>query len=37
MFLSLLSAFAVGLAFAVAVATLAIPFVLHFFDRRDLS
>jgi hypothetical protein len=36
MFLSLLSAFAVGLALIVAILTIAIPFVLGSFDRRDL-
>jgi hypothetical protein len=35
MFLSLLSAFAVGLALIVAVLTLVIPFVFGLFDRRD--
>ena len=34
MLISLISAFAVGLA--AAVATLAIPFVLGLFDRRDI-
>jgi hypothetical protein len=33
MILSLLSAFAVGLALIVAVLTIAIPFVLGLFDR----
>jgi len=35
MILSLLSAFAVGLVLVVAVLTLAIPFVLGLFVRRD--
>jgi hypothetical protein len=35
MILSLLSAFAVGLASVVVVLTVAIPFVLGLFDRRD--
>lgn len=35
MFLSLLSAFAVGLAITVAFLTLVAPFVLGLFDRRD--
>ena len=35
MFLSLLSAFAVGLVLIVAVLTVVIPFILGFFDRRD--
>ena len=35
MILSLLSAFAVGLAVVVAVLTVAIPFLLGIFDRRD--
>jgi hypothetical protein len=34
---SLFSAFAVGLALTVAVATVVIPFVLGLFDRRDIS
>jgi len=37
MFLSLFSAFAVGLAIVVAIVTIAIPFVRGFFDRRDIS
>jgi hypothetical protein len=36
MLLSLFSAFAVGLALIVAIVTIAIPFILGFFDRRDL-
>ena len=35
MFLSLLSAFAVGFALVVAVLTIAIPFVLGLFGGRD--
>lgn len=35
MFLSILSAFAVALASVVVVLTVAIPFVLGLFDRRD--
>jgi hypothetical protein len=34
---SLFSAFAVGLALTLAVATVVIPFVLGLFDRRDIS
>jgi uncharacterized membrane protein YdfJ with MMPL/SSD domain len=36
MFLSLFSAFAVGLAFAVVVSAAVLPFVLGLFDRPDL-
>jgi hypothetical protein len=35
MILSLLSAFAVGLALVMAVLTVVIPFVLGHLDRRD--
>ena len=35
MFLSLFSALAVGLALIVAVVTVAIPFILGSFGRRD--
>jgi hypothetical protein len=34
---SLFSAFAVGLALTLAVATVVIPFLLGFFDRPDIS
>lgn len=37
MFLPLFSAFAVGLSLTVAVAAVAMPFVLGLFDRRDIS
>jgi len=37
MFLSLFTAFAVGMTFVVAIATVAIPFMLGSSDRRDHS
>ncbi len=36
MLLSLFSAFAVGLALTIAVATIAVPIALGLFDRRDV-
>jgi len=37
MFLPLFTAFAVGLAFVAAIATIAIPFMLGSSDRHDIS